>query len=142
MSDPLQSIDHLASLAGLEPTRQDETFVFGFNLADDRSQKVYIKVLDESERGIHRIAFLSPCQRLGSGFLSGLSKTKAIEILRHNASLPAGHFCLVKMGQDELLCVRSVKVLENLSVQEFKTHCLEVSTLADDWEQQIGRDDF
>ena len=131
--DPLQA---------LESKREDDAIVFSFDLSDSRHQSVYVKLFSESEDGLHRFAFLSPCQKLGTGFLSGISKAKAVELLRHNATLPTGHFCLLRMGGQELLCVRSVRALEHLSVQEFKTHCRQICTLADDWEQQLGRDDF
>jgi hypothetical protein len=140
--DPLDSIEHLASLAGLESKRQDKTIVFSFELSGDRHQSVYLSCLPPTDEHHHRIVFLSPCQRLGGGFMSGLSKANATKLLRHNAALPGGHFCLLKMGNEELLCVRSVQVLEHLSVQEFKDHCKEICNVADDWEQQLGRDDF
>ncbi len=142
MGEPLHSIEHLANLANLEAKREGNAVVFTFDLGEDRHQSVYVSVFEETEDGLHRYMFLSPCQKLGTGFLSGLSKAKAVELLRHNGTMPAGHFCLLNMGNEELLCVRSVRALEHLSVQEFKSHCRQICTMADDWEQQLGRDDF
>ena len=143
MSEPiLDKITAIAELAGIGGKRQADTLVYGWDLGEDRDQMVYVAPFAETAGGLKIICFFSPCERLGKGFLSGISKETAIQLLRLNSQLDFGHFCLMKLGGDELLCVRTTHLLETMDAEEFKQNCANVAQLADAWEEKIGRNEF
>lgn len=138
----LKKIDQVARMAGLRGQRVGELMMYNFDLGRGREQAVAITHFGETEEGMNIITFISPCQRLSSGFLGGLNKTSAMNFLRYNTQLPFGHFCIMEIGDDEMVCVRATQILETMEVQEFEANCVTVAQVADAWEQRIGKDDF
>ena len=136
------TITNIAESAGIGCKRQGDTLVFGWDLGEDRDQMVYVAPFAETAGGLKVICFFSPCERLGKGFLGGISKDTAVQLLRLNSQLDFGHFCMMKLGGDELLCVRATHLLETMDAEEFKQNCANVAQLADAWEEKIGRNEF
>ena len=141
-ADILQSIDEVAQTAGIAGKNNGQTLVYGWDLGGDRDQMVYVAPCGETGGGLNIVCFFSPCERLGTGFLSGISKDKAVQLLRLNSQIEFGHFCLMKLGGEEMLCVRTTHLLETMDPEEFKQNCANVAQLADAWEEKIGRNEF
>ncbi len=116
--------------------------MYGWDFGRGRDQMCYVAPFAETDEGLNVVCFFSPCQKLGKGFLGGMSKSTALQLLRINASLDFGHFSLMTLGGDEMICVRATQILETMEVEEFKQNCVNVARLADAWEEKIGKDDF
>ncbi len=138
----LKKIHQVAKMAGIKGQKRGSMLMYGFDLGGGRDQTVAVGSFGETPDGMNVICFFSPCERLSSGFLGGLSKSKAVELLRMNTQLAFGHFCIMEIGDEEMLCVRATQILETMAVQEFEAHCMCVAELADAWEAKLGRDDF
>lgn len=140
--DVLDQVEQIAAMADIEGHRRGEAIYYNFGLPGGRSQLIAVTEFAETGDGMHILCFLSPCQRLGSGFFSRMKGKTALELLRLNATLPNGHFCLASLDGEEHLCVRSTQILETMEVEEFEAHCGAVATLADLWEMRLGKDEF
>jgi len=138
----LHQVDEVAAAGGIEGKRQGDMLVYGWDLGGDRDQMVYVTSWGETAGGLHLLCFFSPCERLGKGFLGGISKETAVQLLRLNARLDFGHFCIMRLGGDELLCVRATQILQTMDPEEFKQKCANLAQLADGWEEKIGRNEF
>lgn len=138
----VEKINQVATMAGIRGHRQGNLLVFGWDLGRGRDQACYVAPFSQTDDGLNVICFFSPCQRLGKGFLSGMSKSSAMQVLRINSQLEFGHFCLMTLGGEEMVCVRATQILETMEVQEFRENCQAVAGIADAWEEKIGRDDF
>ena len=141
-TDIVAKIHQVASMAGIKGQRQGDLLSYGWDFGDGRDQTIYVAPFAETDDGLNVICFFSPCQQLGTGFLSGMSKQVAIQLLRTNAELEFGHFAVMKLGGDEMICVRATQILETMEVQEFEQKCLAVARLADAWEEKIGKNEF
>jgi hypothetical protein len=142
MSDVLDKIQQVAAMAGIKGQRQGALVSYAWDFGGGRDQMCYVAPFAETDDGLNVICFFSPCQRLGKGFLSGISKQVAVQLLRTNADLDFGHFAVMKIGGEEMICVRATQILETMEVKEFEQMCLTVAQLADAWEEKIGKNDF
>lgn len=140
--DLLEKINQVAAMAGIRGQRQGNVLVYSWELGGGREHICYVAPLRETDAGLHIICFFAPCERIDQGLLSGMSRVTAIKLLRYNANLDFGHFCLMKIGEEELLCVRATQILETMEIQEFEENCLGIVRLADAWEEKLGRDEF
>jgi hypothetical protein len=141
-ADVLEKIHQIATMAGIKGQRQGELLSYGWDFGRGRDQMCFVAPFIETDEGLHLVCFFSPCERLGKGFLGGMSKNTALQLLRLNSQLEFGHFAIMKLGGDELLCVRTTQILETMEVQEFEQHCMGVAKLADAWEEKIGKNEF
>jgi len=141
VSDTLEKVEQIAKMADIRGQRRENLLGFLFSLQGGRDQLVYVGELGETDEGMTVICFFSPCQRRGSGFLKGLSKGDALNLLRLTAQMPFGHFCIMELGGEELVCVRATQILETMEVQEFQSHITNVALAADAWEKKVGGGD-
>lgn len=138
----IERILYILQRAEIPADADEERVRCQFLLARNRSQVLEIRQVARTADGLTVIAFESPCQRLGAGFLRGLSGVQALRLLKLNASLPIGAFCILERDGQELLAVRSTQLLETMDSEELSTHCMAVAQLADQWEERIGKDEF
>lgn len=142
MSDALDTVEGIATDAGFEPERHQDSIVIKFGLPGEREQSVFVAESGQSPGGMTVISFVSPCKRLKPGFLGGMSKAQALDLLRRNAALPFAAFCLLSAGEGEMVCVRGTQLLETMDLAEFAASIECVATFADRYEAEQGRDDF
>ncbi|MGI9458239.1 MAG: hypothetical protein ACR2NU_16875 [Aeoliella sp.] len=143
MEEILTKVEQIARMADLKCQRNGDLLMFGFDMGGGRSQTVAVTKFAEGEDGMNIILFFSPCQEISKGvFAGGLSKGSATTLLRHNASLPFGHFAIMEIDDQEMVCVRTTQILETMEVEEFQGHCYGVANVADAWEKQLGVDKF
>lgn len=139
----LEHISEIATLAGLngEIDEQHMQFVMGFELKDGRSQVVYVRNCSIDER-LRCISILSPCLRLKKGFLRGLSKDMAVDLLRRNEAMRFARYGLWE-AKSEALVVASVDyLLASLDPEDFHHAVFHVAIAADSYENEHGRDEF
>ena len=145
--DPLQHIAEIAALAGIKG-RVDEQrnwFSAGFTLdKEGRTQQVIVRISGRSPRGQQIVTFFSPCRRLKTGFMRGLSKEEAIELLRINEKIPFARFGLQRFEDEDVdMIVASVDhVLATLDAKEFEEHIWAVASFADMYEKKHGGDEY
>lgn len=142
MSEILDTVEGIAVDAGFEPERHQDSIVIKFALPAGREQSVFVAESGRSPGGMTVISFLSPCQRLKAGFLGGMSKGHALDLLRRNAALPFAAFSLLSTDKGDVVCVRGTQLLETMDLAEFAASCECVATFADRYESDQGRDDF
>lgn len=143
MSDALEKVEQIAKMADIKGQRRDDLLGFMFALGGGRDQLVYVGEFGETHDGMSVICFFSPCEKVGGGFFGGLSKAKAMQLLRASANLQFGHFCVMQLGKDEMVCARATQILETMEVQEFLAHISTVAMAADAWEKNaVGSDQF
>jgi hypothetical protein len=142
VADVLTKIEQIARMADLRCQRRGELLFFGFDMGGGRTQTLAIGHMGEGDDGMNVIVFFSPCQSISSGLLGGLSKSSAVGLLKNNATLPFGHFAIMQLGEQDMVCVRATQLLETMEVKEFEALCYSVAQIADAWEQKIGQDKF
>ncbi len=142
MSDVLDTVEGIATDAGFEPERHQDSIVIKYQLSGGREQTVFVAESGTSPGGMTVISFVSPCQRLKAGFLGGMSKAQALDLLRRNAALPFAAFSLLSSEGGEMVCVRATQLLDTMDLAEFAASCECVATFADRYEAEQGRDDF
>jgi hypothetical protein len=142
MSEVLDTIEGIATDAGFEPERHQDSIIIKYKLPGGREQTVFVAESGQSPGGMTVISFVSPCQRLKAGFLGGMSKAQALDLLRRNARLPFAAFTLLSSDGGEVVCVRGTQLLETMDLPEFAASCECVATFADRYEAEQGRDDF
>ncbi|MCI0434397.1 MAG: YbjN domain-containing protein [Gemmatimonadetes bacterium] len=139
---PIDRVLHILQQADYCGEPDSDRIRCQFQLAGQRSQIVEIRCVARTPDGLSIISFESRCQRLGAGFLRGLSGPQAVRLLELNARLAIGAFCIVDGDGEQCIAVRSTQILETMDDEELRTHCMVVAQLADQWEERIGRNEF
>lgn len=143
----LNRVSAIASKAGIKGEIDDEAehYAAGFELPDDRSQMVYVKVTATNEEdGTHVVTIFSPCQVYKKGFmgLGGITKSQCIELLVQNEQLTFARFGIWD-GDGELMVVASVdQLLDTLDPPEFEAAMWHIAMAADSVEAPFGTDEF
>ncbi len=144
-TEVLRKVNEIAALAGytVQPHDQvEDMLVCPFDMGGGRSQIVYIHPVGQTPDGMEIISFFSPCAAVKQGFLNGLSKRHAVDLLRRNGMLLGGQFAVVDFGNIDLLVVRSTQIVDTMEVEEFRMHANLVAMVADDYEREMGTDVF
>jgi hypothetical protein len=141
-----EKIKQIASVAGIKIGKHPESDVLcaGFELQGGRTQMVFVCHAGETPQGQDVVCFMSPCMRLKKGLLGGpgLSRDRAIDLLRRNSRMLFGYFALHNMSGVEVLMVCSDQIVDTMEVEEFMNHLGACASIADHYEQEHGRDDF
>lgn len=143
--DVSQKIEEIGNMAGYKLARHPqapETLVCPFDMGNGRSQSVYIMPVGKTPTGEDIACFMSPCAALKKGLLGSMSKNQAIDLLKRNANLVTGSFAIEKVGDKEILVVRSTQIVQTMEIEEFKFHVNIVSIIADEYEREHGTDVF
>lgn len=139
----MKKVKQVADLAGLRSRETDdgEMIVIGFDMGEGRSQQVFIRSVG-NWAGHDVIEFQAPCRRLRKGFMQGLGKNEALDLLRRNAKMLFGHFSLYTFDDEELLFVCSPQIVDTMEVEEFTAHVRACCLTADAYEKECGSDEF
>ncbi len=140
----LEKISEVATLAGMRGEINEEALRFeaGFELPDNRNQIVYVRPLDESIGDSAVVTFFSPCVAIKSGFMKGISKDMALDLLARNEQTLFARYG-VWLGQGADMIVASVDhLLDSLDPEEFRAHMWYVALAADNYEKEFGVDDY
>lgn len=139
----LERVSEVATLAGIKGKIDEDRLHFGmgFQLDQGRSQTVYVR--DSSREGASKIVtILSPCLTVKKGLFSGLSKERALDLLRQNENVLFARYGIWEK-KSEIMVVASIDhLLDTLDPEEFKASAFHVAVAADAYERKYGKDDF
>jgi len=145
MEGILRKIAEVAMLAGIRGSLDSENgrFVAGFQMEDGRSQEVWVNPTIRLASGAQVVTFSSPCYQYSKGFLKGMSKGDAIDLLRRNEKTAFARYGLItlKDGSD-IVMASADQILDTLDAAEFHAHIWAVATAADSLEKEKGVDRF
>jgi hypothetical protein len=140
----LNRISEVAALAGIQSVINDEVqrVEIGFGLDEGRSQIVCVKYQGKSPDDQDVVTFYSPARIIPKGFLKGMSRESAVELLRLNCNMMFARFGILE-SEKEVMIVASVDhLLDTLDPAELKHTALCVAIAADRYERKYGKDDF
>ncbi|HZN93973.1 MAG TPA: hypothetical protein VFB81_14775 [Myxococcales bacterium] len=140
----LKRISEVAALAGIQTVVNEEAqrVEMGFGLDQGRSQVVCVKYMGKSPEDHDVITFFSPARVISKGFLKGMSRESAIELLRLNCNMMFARFGILE-SEKEVMIVASVDhLLDTLDPAELKHTALSVAIAADRYERKFGKDEF
>lgn len=141
-SDVVSRLEHILKSAGFPSEKCDIGLRCRFRLQENREQTVEIEPIAKTPQGNQIIAFFSRCQRLRSGLFGQLSWSQSTRLLRFNARLPIGHFCIKEIQGQRYLVVMSTQILDTMDREELTVHLDAVARLADQWEERLNKDEF
>jgi len=143
-STVLSKIKEIATIAGMKAGIDDdrECVVTGFQFPDGRSQGVYIRHAGQAAEGKDVITFFSPALPLKRGFMSGMSKERAIDLLIRNENMLFARFGLWRADKADMIVVSVDQLLDTMDPDEFMAHTAHVAMAADAYEKEHGVDNF
>lgn len=139
-----ERVQQVAAIAGYKvgPHPEQDLLVAGFDMGNGRSQMVYIAHVGQTGDGKDVISFMSPCMTVKRGLFGGLSKRRAVHLLRLNSQMLFGCFALYTFQNEDVLMVSSSQIVDTMEVEEFSSHLQACAQLADAYEQKVGQDNF
>lgn len=140
----LRKFTDIAALAGIKGEIDEELQIFraGFELAEGRSQMVYVRPLPEAIAGKDAVCIVSPCRRVKTGFFSGLKRDEGLELLRLNSEVLLARYAL-EDAEDGYMVVTSIDcILETLDPEELEAYFWSLAIAADNYEKRFGGDEF
>lgn len=142
--EALKKIVEVARLAGIRGQADEQALVFSamFTLENDRTQKVLVRQTLQAPDGSPVISIMSACAKLDQGWLKGMSKDDALNLLRANEKFPFARFGITKFGGEEMVIASMDLLLDSLDAAEFGTYIWAVARAADAWEATQKHDTF
>lgn len=142
--ETLERVSEVAILAGIKGRVDEEKMRFDmmFGLDQGRTQAVYVRPTARDDGARTIITIFSPCLVVKKGFFGGLSKERAIDLLRQNENIMFARYGIWE-AKSEIMIVASIDhLLETLDPEEFKESAFHVAMAADMYERKHGKDDF
>jgi hypothetical protein len=142
--DVLKKIEQVATLAGLRGVIDERAmaFLLGFDLDNGRRQTVYVRFAGVTKGDIEVINFSSPCLLVKKGFLSGISKDQAVDLLRRNEKTLIARYGIREYDGESAIVASVDHFLESLDPNEFGANAFCVALAADLYEREHGQDKF
>ena len=141
----LAHVSQTAGMAGMDVERVPDgsAIAIGFDMGEGRHQIVYIRYVGQTPDMQDVISFDSPCLSVKKGSADELTQEQAVDLLRRNSRLLFGHFALESVGDlEEMLVVGSSQILQTMDMEEFEAHVRSVALTADEYEKELGKDEF
>ena len=140
----LERIAEMATVAGLKGSVDEDrmAFVMGFGLGQGRTQVVHVRIAGKSIQGKMVATFLSPCLVIQKGFLKGISREQAVDLLVRNERLVFARYGLWDGDGQSMVVASADAMLETLDPPEFEALAYHVAYAADGYEKEHGRDQF
>lgn len=144
LAQQLKRIAQIATLAGINGTADAKRGYFKANFVtgENRSQLLHVRPSMRTREGQQVVTFMSPCRVVKSGFLKGLSKDEALELLRMNERIPFARFGIWSSDGEDMIVATVDHLLDTLDAAEFHNHAWAVAQSADAYEQKHGGDAF
>lgn len=142
--DVLKRIESVVTLAGLRSEIDEENgrVKLGFDLGAGRTQAAYVTPAGSCSDGDVVIEILSPCLRLKKGWMKGMSKEMAIDLLRRNQKMTFARFGVLEWESELLVVVSVDALLDSLDPAELGAHVTSVVEAADAYEREQGLDKY
>jgi hypothetical protein len=140
----LKQFTDIAALAGIKGKIDEEIgrFVAGFELDEGRSQLVYVRALPEIAHGKDAVCIYSPCRRVKTGFMHGLKKDEALELLKLNSQVLLARYGVEEVTDGYMIEASIDCLLDTLDPEELETAVWHVALAADNYEKKFGGDEF
>lgn len=140
----LEKVKEIATLAGFGGKINEERLRFetGLSLPNDRSQGIFINIPQRRFNDHIAITIGSPCLIVEKGFLKGIGKAQALDLLARNENLPFARFGIWTGETEDMIVVSADYLLDTLDPEEFDTYATFVALIADSYEQEHGQDVF
>ena len=143
--EALEKVANVATLAGVNLgfNRQCMRLEGEFQLAGNRSQVCFVRPSGMTGDKMV-ITIYSPCLRVKKGFLAGMSREMAVDLLRRNENLCFARFGLMDEGDTEMIVASADCILDTLDPEELEHAIWHVAMAADAYEAErgSGKDEF
>jgi len=139
-NDVMMVIYQQLKLAGfnLEYSPDSNQFSFVMEYKSGRKQKVFIRTGIENRQGRHTVRFMSPCRNLNS---DPLDMESALDLLGRNDL--AANLCRFAINKEmNVVMVEVDQLVETADQDELLAHLYHVAKTADEYECELGRDDY
>ena len=147
VKDRLEVLEKLVSIAALGGVNmgvnQRMMRVEGeFSLPGNRTQLCFVRPSAKLRDQVV-VTFYSGCLRVKKGFLSGMSKDMAIDLLRRNENMLFARYGLMSDDDADMVVASADYLLDSLDPEEFEHAIWHVAMAADQYEKEkSGRDEF
>jgi hypothetical protein len=131
----LNKIAEIAKLAGIRGGIDDRgRFRATFRTGENRSQVVYVFPTRRVPAG-QVVNIYSLCRMVKGGFLSGMSKEDALELLKLNEQVPFARYSIMEDDQGQILVMAGLDaLLDTLDAAELNTYLWAVAMVAEAYE--------
>lgn len=131
----LTKIAEIAKLAGIRGGVDDRgRFRATFLMGENRSQVVYVFPTRRVPDG-QVVNIFSICRIVKGGFLSGMSKGEALELLKLNEQIPFARYGIMQFDQGQIVVVAGLDaLLDTLDAAEFSAYLKAVAMCAETYE--------
>lgn len=116
-----------------------EMVVVPWDIAEGRKQNTFVRPMGTTGMGLV-ISFFSPAKKIGPGGEPDLKV--ALDLLRKNARIPHGAWCIASVSGEEYLGVQDTQLAHTMQPDEFYASALAVARLADELEKALGSDTY
>lgn len=140
----LARIEELANRAGIRGRidREAGCFEARFSLPQNRSQVVYCHSVGRAMDGSILITVFSPCLTVEAGFLKGMSKRQVMDLLRRNSETKVARYGIRTSNGEERVEASADRSIESLGHQDLESLFWAVAVAADEFEKELGNDEF
>jgi len=136
-------VAEVAALAGIKGKLDgDGDFGMGFELERGRTQMAFARYMGQAG-GRDVVMFFSQAKCIKTGWLKGLSRAAALELLRLNSKVYFARFGIWEApARGELMIVASLDhLLDTLDPEELRAAVWSVAQAADNYEREHGGGD-
>ena len=113
--------------------------VVPWDISEGRKQNTFVRPMGTTGMGLV-VSFFSPARKIATG--TEVDAKMALDLLRKNARIPHGSWCIASVAGEEYLGVRDARLAHTMQPDEFYASALAVARLADELEKQLGGDSY
>ena len=143
-NETLARVVSQAKTAGyeLDYDYENHRLSYNFIFPDDRSQQVYIELIDPLPSGVKVIRFVSPCQDLSKYKKRSPTGPKAIDFLARNGGMDMYSSFAISESLEAMVVV-ATQIVRTMQDEEFELLLNHVASVADQYERDIlGKDAY
>lgn len=144
--EALEKLGSIATLGGINMGLNVQCMRLegGFELGQGRSQSCFVRPSGMTGDGKMVVTIYSPCLRVKKGFLAGMSKEMALDLLRRNEDVLFARYGLMDDGEHDMVVASADCLLDTLDPEEFEHVIWHVAMAADAYERDKGggKDEF
>jgi hypothetical protein len=137
--DALEKLASIAALGGVNMgvNKRMMRLEGSFDLGEGRSQICFIRPSCMTGDKIV-VTIYSACLRIRKGFLAGISREMAVDLLRRNESLTFARYGLMDEGDADMVVASADYMLDTLDPEELEHAIWHVAMAADAYEKEKG----
>jgi hypothetical protein len=144
-SEALEKLSSIAALSGINMgmNKRSMRLEGSFELPGGRTQVCFVRPSGMvGDKFV--VTFFSACLRVKKGFLAGITKEMALDLLRRNENLIFARYGVIAEEDADLVVASADYLLDSLDPEEFEHAIWHVALAADSYENEMGkgRDEF